>query len=119
MRVGKIVRIIGPVIDAEFKPGELPRILNALKVTTQSGSGEIELIAEVQQHLGNDQVRAVAMSSTDGLVRGTEILDTGAPISIPVGKATLGRLFNLLGEGPGPDGSTVTCSAWTPSSRAP
>ncbi len=98
MRVGKIVRIIGPVIDAEFKPGELPRILNALKVTTQSGSGEIELIAEVQQHLGNDQIRAVAMSSTDGLVRGTEILDTGAPISIPVGKATLGRLFNLLGE---------------------
>ncbi|MEB3224898.1 MAG: F0F1 ATP synthase subunit beta [Synechococcus sp.] len=97
--LGKITQIIGPVIDAEFPSGKMPRIYNALKIQGKNPSGqEINLTCEVQQLLGDNQVRAVAMSSTDGLVRGMDILDTGAPISVPVGKKTLGRIFNVLGE---------------------
>ena len=96
--VGKIVEIKGVVIDAVFH-GELPSIYNALRIQVpeQDGRPAIDLIAEVQQHLGNDRVRAVAMDSTDGLPRGAEVEDTGAPISVPVGEATLGRIFNVLG----------------------
>ncbi|MBR8831030.1 MAG: ATP synthase subunit beta [Chroococcopsis gigantea SAG 12.99] len=97
--VGKIVQIIGPVIDAVFPSGNLPRIYNALTVkATNSANQEISVTCEVQQLLGDNQVRGVAMSSTDGLVRGMDIVDTGAPISVPVGKCTLGRIFNVLGE---------------------
>jgi F-type H+/Na+-transporting ATPase subunit beta len=97
--VGKIVQIIGPVIDAEFPSGKLPRIYNALTVKGTNSAGQsLSVTCEVQQLLGDNQVRAVAMSSTDGLVRGLEIVDTGAPISVPVGKCTLGRIFNVLGE---------------------
>jgi F-type H+-transporting ATPase subunit beta len=97
--VGKIIQVIGPVIDAEFKSGNLPRIYNALKIRgTNSAGQEISNTCEVQQLLGDNQVRAVAMSSTDGLVRGMDVVDTGAPISVPVGKGTLGRIFNVLGE---------------------
>jgi F-type H+-transporting ATPase subunit beta len=97
--VGKIVQVIGPVVDAEFPAGKLPRIYNALKVEGTNAAGEtITLTCEVQQLLGGNQVRAVAMSATDGLVRGMDIVDTGAAISVPVGKATLGRIFNVLGE---------------------
>ncbi|AFY75789.1 MAG: F0F1 ATP synthase subunit beta [Hydrococcus sp. C42_A2020_068] len=97
--VGKITQIIGPVIDAEFPSGKLPRIYNALKVQGKNSAGQdVSVTCEVQQLLGDNQVRAVAMSSTDGLVRGMDISDTGAPISVPVGKATLGRIFNVLGE---------------------
>lgn len=96
--IGKVVQIIGPVIDVEFPPDKLPQIYNALKVSTVTEAGKVELIAEVQQHLPNNRVRAVGMSTTDGLVRGTEVVDTGAPISIPVGEETLGRIFNVLGE---------------------
>ncbi|MDJ0581040.1 F0F1 ATP synthase subunit beta [Crocosphaera sp.] len=97
--VGKITQIIGPVVDAEFPSGNLPRIYNALKVEGQNSAGDtVSVTCEVQQLLGDNQVRAVAMSGTDGLVRGMEIVDTGAPISVPVGKATLGRIFNVLGE---------------------
>ncbi|ANV86670.1 F0F1 ATP synthase subunit beta [Picosynechococcus sp. PCC 7117] len=97
--LGKITQIIGPVIDAEFPSGKMPRIYNALKIQGKNPYGqEINLTCEVQQLLGDNQVRAVAMSSTDGLVRGMNILDTGAPISVPVGKKTLGRIFNVLGE---------------------
>ncbi len=97
--VGQIVEIKGVVIDAVF-PGDLPAIYSALKVEIASpdGEGQTDLIAEVQQHLGNDRVRAVAMDSTDGLSRGTDVVDTGAPISVPVGEATLGRIFNVLGD---------------------
>jgi F-type H+-transporting ATPase subunit beta len=97
--VGKIVEIKGVVIDAVFHE-KLPTIYNALRIAVpeQDGVPERELIAEVQQHLGNDRVRAVAMDSTDGLARGVEVEDTGAPISVPVGEATLGRLFNVLGD---------------------
>ena len=91
---GKIVQIIGPVIDVEFPDEDLPEIYTALKVD----EGEIHLTAEVQQHLGRNQVRAISMSSTDGVVRGMEVVNTGEPISVPVGEECLGRLLNLLGE---------------------
>ena len=97
--VGKITQVIGPVIDAEFPSGQMPRIYNALKVEGKNPAGQdVSVTCEVQQLLGDNQVRAVAMSGTDGLVRGMEVTDTGAPISVPVGKGTLGRIFNVLGE---------------------
>ena len=95
--MGHVVQIIGPVIDVEFPAENLPEIYSALRIDTD-GENEIHLTAEVQQHLGRNQVRAVAMSSTDGLVRGTEVADTGGPITVPVGEECLGRIFNLLGE---------------------
>src|SRR3990172_9244445 len=96
--IGRVVQVIGPVIDVEFEPDKMPAIYNALKVSTETEAGQIELIAEVQQHLPGSRARAVGMSSTDGLVRGTEVIDTGMPITMPVGKETLGRIFNVLGE---------------------
>jgi F-type H+-transporting ATPase subunit beta len=97
--VGSVVEVKGVVIDVVF-PGELPAINNALSITVpgSNGSSGLNLIAEVQQHLGDDRVRAVAMDSTDGLPRGVDVVDTGGPISVPVGKETLGRLWNVLGE---------------------
>ncbi|MFM7580279.1 MAG: F0F1 ATP synthase subunit beta, partial [Microcystaceae cyanobacterium] len=90
---------IGPVVDARFPSGKLPRIYNALKVQGKNSAGQdVSVTCEVQQLLGDNQVRAVAMSTTDGLVRGMDIVDTGAPINVPVGKSTLGRIFNVLGE---------------------
>jgi F-type H+/Na+-transporting ATPase subunit beta len=96
--VGKVTEIRGVVLDAVF-PGEPPEIYNALEiqVPAQEGDGTVTLVAEVQQHLGNDRVRAVAMDTTDGLQRGAEVVDTGAPISVPVGEETLGRIYNVLG----------------------
>lgn len=100
MNTGRIVQVVGPVIDVEFPPKSMPAILNALHIdgTTDEGKVRIHLTAEVMQHIGNNIVRAVAMSSTDGLVRGMEVVDTGAPISVPVGPGVLGRIFNVLGE---------------------
>ena len=102
MAKGRVVQVIGPVVDAEFSKGELPEIYHALRVEApadqKTGRPEIRLTLEVAQHLGENRVRAVAMSSTDGLVRGMEVVDTGAPISMPVGRETLGRLLNVLGE---------------------
>src|SRR5262245_10292232 len=96
--VGKIVEIKGVVIDAVF-PERLPEITSALRIAmTDAGGGGRDLIAEVQQHLGDDRVRAVAMDSTDGLARGTDAVDTGAAISVPVGPPTLGRIWNVIGE---------------------
>ncbi len=98
MNTGTVDQVIGAVIDVRF-PDELPAIYNALKVTIDSGDGDArELVVEVQQHLGDDRVRAVAMDTTDGLARGVEVVDTGAPMTVPVGEATLGRLINVLGE---------------------
>jgi F-type H+-transporting ATPase subunit beta len=93
-KTGVISQIIGPVVDVEFSNGELPKIYNALVIT----SGDTSITCEVQQLLGNNKVRAVSMTSTDGLKRGASVLDTGAPITVPVGTATLGRIFNVLGE---------------------
>ncbi|MBD2567415.1 F0F1 ATP synthase subunit beta [Anabaena lutea] len=97
--IGYITQIIGPVVDVKFPGGKLPQIYNALTIKGTNEAGQnLSLTVEVQQLLGDNQVRAVAMSTTDGLVRGLEVVDTGAPISVPVGKATLGRIFNVLGE---------------------
>jgi F-type H+/Na+-transporting ATPase subunit beta len=97
--VGYITQVIGPVVDAEFPEGVLPSIYNALLIKGKTESGiEISLTCEVQQLLGDKKVRAVSMSTTDGVVRGMEATDTGKPITVPVGKVTLGRIFNVLGE---------------------
>jgi F-type H+-transporting ATPase subunit beta len=100
MNEGTIVQIIGPVVDLDFSGGKLPSILNAviIKHTSVEGKNE-ELVCEVQQHLGEDRVRTVAMDSTDGLVRGMKAVDTGLPIMVPVGEKTLGRLINVVGKG--------------------
>ena len=102
MASGKIVQVIGAVVDVEFAPDQLPAILNALKVkgTYESGGKKekIDLTLEVAKHMGDNTIRAIAMSSTDGLTRGMDAVDTGAPISVPVGPGTLGRLMNVLGE---------------------
>ena len=97
--VGYITQIIGPVVDVKFPAGHLPEIYNALKVTGKNDAGQdIFVVCEVQQLLGDNQVRAVSMSTTDGMIRGMEAEDTGAPISVPVGPATLGRIFNVVGD---------------------
>src|SRR6476620_1355166 len=101
MSTGRIIQITGPVVDVKFPSGQLPQINSALRVN-QSGDTQnavhVTVTLEVALHLGNDTVRTVAMGSTDGLMRGTEAVDTGAPISVPVGEETLGRVFNVLGE---------------------
>ena len=98
MNKGSVVTVIGPVIDVHFAD-ELPAIYNALTIQLDRGDGQvIKLVAEVQQHLGDDKVRAVAMDSTDGLARGTEVIDTGAAMTVPVGKQTLGRIINVMGD---------------------
>lgn len=97
MATGKIVQVIGPVVDVEFAPDHLPGIYNAIKIPTP-GDATKTMTVEVMQHMGDNVVRCVSMSSTDGLVRGTEAEDTGAPIKVPVGENTLGRVFNVLGE---------------------
>lgn len=98
MNTGKILQVIGPVIDIEFPAEKLPAIYNAVVIKGNETQGNIKVTAEVMQHIGDNTVRAVAMSSTDGLVRGMVATDTGGPITVPVGKETLGRIFNVLGE---------------------
>ena len=95
---GKVIQVIGSTLDAEFPEGKLPDIYNALELEMTVMDQKIKLVSEVQQHLGGNRVRAVALASTDGISRGTPITDTGAPIAVPVGDETLGRIFNLLGE---------------------
>ena len=98
-RIGKVVQVIGPVIDIEFTGG-LPEIYNAVRVVSEGGPGveKIDVVAEVEQHLGENRVRAVAMKATDGMTRGMKVIDTGSAISMPVGPETLGRVMNVLGE---------------------
>ncbi|MFQ5691190.1 MAG: F0F1 ATP synthase subunit beta [Gemmatimonadota bacterium] len=95
---GQVVQVIGPVIDAEFAPAHLPEIHNAIELRWSDEAGEHRLVCEVAQHIGRNQVRAVAMDSTDGVSRGMEVVDTGGPITVPVGEAPLGRIMNVLGE---------------------
>ncbi|MBR5302385.1 MAG: F0F1 ATP synthase subunit beta, partial [Clostridia bacterium] len=92
--IGTVAQVIGPVLDIKFANGELPQLLNAIEVS----SGDKKLIVEVAQHVGDDVVRCIAMSSTDGLTRGAQAVDTGSSITVPVGEKTLGRIFNLLGD---------------------
>ncbi|MBW4839616.1 MAG: F0F1 ATP synthase subunit beta [Paenibacillaceae bacterium] len=96
MNKGRVVSVMGPVVDIEFQRGQLPEIFNAIKIEKQDGQSA--LVLEASNHLGDNLVRCIAMASTDGLVRGTEAIDLGAPISVPVGEATLSRVFNVLGE---------------------
>lgn len=99
MNKGRVVSIMGPVVDIEFERGQLPKIFNAIKIETSLENGRIiDLTLEVSNHLGDNLVRCIAMSSTDGLVRGLDAIDQGEPISVPVGAATLGRVFNVLGN---------------------
>src|SRR5581483_3730636 len=117
-KAGHIVQVIGSTFDCEFAEGHLPEIYNAIKVDTDYKGVRLHLIGEVQQHLGGNRVRCVALGSTDGLMRGMEAADTGAPVSVPVGEGTLGRVFNLLGEpidGRGP----VNVTEYRPIHREP
>ncbi len=99
MNQGKIVQVIGPVVDVDFSGGHIPPVLNALRIPRKTAEGKEEvLICEVQQHLGEDRVRAIAMDSTDGLVRGMNVQDAGEPIAVPVGPEVLGRILNVTGE---------------------
>src|SRR5947209_1078454 len=97
-QVGRVVQVIGSTFDAEFEEAHLPEIYNALRVEAEYKGVPIHLVGEVQQHLGGNRVRCVALGSTDGLVRGMKAVDTGKSVQVPVGKETLGRVFNLLGN---------------------
>jgi F-type H+-transporting ATPase subunit beta len=113
MNKGKITQVIGPVVDVEFEAGKLPEIYHALRITNPSlGKGEWNLVVEVAQHLGENTVRTVAMDSTDGLVRGQEVLDTGKQIVMPVGGGTLGRILNVVGEPVDELGPVKTDKEW-------
>jgi F-type H+/Na+-transporting ATPase subunit beta len=122
--IGKLVQVIGPVVDVEFAPDALPDIYNALRIEGTTGQGNlVRVTVEVQQHIGRGLVRAVAMSSTDGLVRGMEVVDTGAAIAVPVGAPALGRILNVLGEpvdemGPVGGSDAAAVQRW-PIHRAP
>jgi F-type H+-transporting ATPase subunit beta len=109
--VGKVVQVIGPVLDVEFEADQLPELYNALEVKGRTDAGDdLHVVAEVQQHIGRNQVRAVAMSSSDGVTRGMDAVDTGAAISVPVGAPALGRILNVLGE-PVDNGEPIPASA--------
>ena len=106
---GRIVQVIGPVVDVEFGDGHVPAVYNALNISRVLPSGETStLVCEVQQHLGEDRVRSVAMDSTDGLVRGMPVIDTGGPISVPVGPEVLGRMMNITGDSIDGRGEIIT-----------
>src|SRR5512135_1548089 len=115
---GRIAQVIGSTFDAEFDEGHLPDIYNALMIDTDEKGVKIHLTGEVQQHLGGNRVRCVALGSTDGLMRGMSVLDTGGPVRVPVGKETLGRVFNLLGQTIDGRGE-ISTSEWWPIHRDP
>jgi F-type H+-transporting ATPase subunit beta len=119
--VGKVVQVIGPVVDVEFEGGHLPAIYNAVRIVSDSADKDaFDVVAEVEQHLGENRVRTVAMKPTDGLRRGMRVIDTGAPISMPVGPATLGRVMNVLGEPVDfPDRPIVSKDHWSIHRHAP
>src|SRR6476659_8838558 len=96
--IGRVTQIIGSTFDVEFEEANLPAIFNAVKIDSEHKGIKLRLTGEVQQHLGGGRVRCVALGSTDGMVRGQDCVDTGAPVKVPVGKATLGRVFNLVGD---------------------
>ncbi|WP_265821271.1 F0F1 ATP synthase subunit beta [Geovibrio ferrireducens] len=107
--VGKIVQVIGPVVDVKFAPGNLPHIYNAIEITDKNGR---VIVCEVEQHLGEDTVRSVAMTSTEGLMRGTDVVDTGKAIAAPVGKGALGRILNVTGQPVDEKGPVVADDYW-------
>src|SRR6202050_2105576 len=116
---GKVVQVIGPVVDVEFADGKLPKIMNALKLTNPGiSTTKDNLTLEVAQHLGENTVRTIAMDSSDGLVRGMEARDTGAPIAMPVGPECLGRILNVIGE-PVDEAGPLNAKKTMPIHRAP
>ena len=117
--VGKISQVIGSTFDAEFPADGLPPIDNAVKVVSSKKGVEINLTGEVQQHLGGGKVRCVALGSTDGLMRGLDCVDTGTPVTVPVGEGTLGRVFNVLGEPIDQRGEVKADTAWPIHRKAP
>ena len=122
MSKGKIIQVIGPVVDIEFPAEHLPAIYNAIKIQTadqEDQSFQVDLTLEVAQHLGNNTVRCVAMSSTDGLVRGMVGVDQGGAISVPVGDATLGRLLNVVGDAIDNNGPVDAKERWEIHREAP
>src|SRR5262245_40563821 len=116
---GRITQVIGSTFDAEFDEGHLPQIYNAILVESESKGVKIRLTGEVQQQLGGNRVRCVALGSTDGVVRGTPVIDTGSSVSVPVGKETLGRVFNLLGDPIDGRGSVNVTERWPIHREAP
>jgi F-type H+-transporting ATPase subunit beta len=114
MAQGKVVQVIGTVVDVEFPPDGLPRIFNALEIDREDG----KIMLEVQEHVGNNRVRCLSFSPTEGLSRGAAVSDTGRPLSVPVGRATLGRLFNVLGEPIDGKGDVGATESW-PIHRTP
>ena len=120
VKTGKVVQIIGPVVDIEFADGQLPAIYNAVRISGDAGGQKVDLIVEVEQHLGENRVRTVAMKPTDGLQRGMSATDEGGPISMPVGPETLGRVLNVLGEPVDfPDQPVKTAQRWPIHRKAP
>ena len=117
--VGKITQVIGSTFDAKFPKDQLPNIYNAVKVSSDQKGVKIDLTGEVQQHLGGGRVRCVALGSTDGMIRGLDCVDTGAPVSVPVGENTLGRVFNLLGEPIDGRGPVESAEKWPIHREAP
>ena len=118
LNIGKVVQVVGPVIDIKFPPKCLPSIYNAVRIDGEVGDGiKIHLTTEVMQHIGDNVVRTVAMSTTDGLVRDMDAIDTGAPITVPVGEGTLGRIFNVLGETVDHDDTPVEAADYWPIHR--
>src|SRR4051794_1158747 len=116
---GRIKQVIGPIVDVEFMPGMLPAIFHAIRVTNPGiGENEWNLVLEVAQHLGNNTVRCVSMDATDGLVRGQSAQDTGDQIQIPVGRETLGRIMNVIGE-PVDEAGKITTKKHYPIHRSP
>lgn len=115
MNEGKVTQVMGAVLDIQFNKGQLPSLYNAIEIPLNGG----KLIAEVMQHLGDNLVRCVAMSSTDGLQRGTTAIDTGAPIQAPVGEEVLGRVFNVLGECIDEGGEVNSSEKWSIHRSAP
>jgi len=115
---GRITQIIGSTFDAEFSEGHLPDIYNAVTVKATVKGISIDVTGEVQQHLGGGRVRCIALGTTDGMIRGMEVVDTGAPLAVPVGKETLGRVFNVLGNAIDGRGEVSTAEKW-PIHRAP
>src|SRR5688572_4659788 len=117
--VGKVTQVIGSTFDAEFPEDQLPKIYNAIKIDHKQDGALKGLTGEVASHLGGGRIRAVALGSTDGLRRGMDVLDTGGPLSVPVGKETLGRVFNLLGEPIDNRGPIVAGGGYRPIHREP
>src|SRR4051812_6641478 len=121
-KTGKVVQVIGPVVDVEFADGHLPEIYNAVHIVSEPGDAgdPIDVVAEVEQHLGENRVRTVAMKATDGMRRGMRVVDTGAPISMPVGSPTLGGVMNVLGDPvDSPDRPILSAEGWSIPREAP